>query len=64
VFGSQIIKDIDSVFGPDPFVYGIQANAKTFDIAQAFSVQQGLTERKQPWEELFPQEVIYSEESQ
>jgi 4,5-dihydroxyphthalate decarboxylase len=62
VFGSQIIKDIDDVFGTDPFVYGVQANAKAFDMVQDFSVQQGLTERKQPWEEIFPQEAIYMEE--
>ncbi len=62
VFGQHYLKEIDEVFGPDPFVYGVQANAKAFDLVQTFSVEQGLTERKQPWEEIFPQEVIYREE--
>jgi 4,5-dihydroxyphthalate decarboxylase len=62
VFGAHYLQEIDEVFGPDPFVYGVQANAKAFDMVQDFSVQQGLTERKQAWEEIFPQEVIYMDE--
>lgn len=62
VFGQHLLNEVDEVFGPDPFVYGIKANARAFDMAQTFSVQQGLTERKQPFDEIFPQEVIYSEE--
>jgi 4,5-dihydroxyphthalate decarboxylase len=62
VFGSHYIQEVDEIFGPDPFVYGIQPNARAFDMAQTFSVQQGLTERKQPLSEIFPQEVIYMEE--
>jgi 4,5-dihydroxyphthalate decarboxylase len=62
VFGEHYLKDIDEIFGPDPYTYGIKANAKVFDMAQTFSVQQGLTERKQPLDEIFPLEVIYREE--
>jgi 4,5-dihydroxyphthalate decarboxylase len=62
VFGPNYIREIDEVFGPDPFPYGIKANAKAFDMAQTFSVEQGLSGRKQPFEDIFPQEVIYSEE--
>ena len=62
VFGQLYLKELDEVFGPDPFPYGIKANTEAFDMAQTFSVQQGLTERKQPLEEIFPQEVIYREE--
>jgi 4,5-dihydroxyphthalate decarboxylase len=62
VFGPNYLKEIDEVFGADPYPYGIKANARAFDMAQTFSVEQGLTERKQPLEEIFPQEVIYSEE--
>ncbi|MFC1943468.1 hypothetical protein ACFLWO_02675 [Chloroflexota bacterium] len=62
VFGEHYLRDLDELFGPDPFPYGIRANAKAFDMAQTFSVQQGLTERKQPLDEIFPQEVFYSEE--
>jgi 4,5-dihydroxyphthalate decarboxylase len=62
VFGSYFLKDVEEVFGIDPFVYGVQANAVAFDMAQTFSVEQGLTEKKQPLDEIFPQEVIYMEE--
>lgn len=62
VFGQLYLKELDEIFGPDPFPYGIKANAKAFDMAQTFSIQQGLTERKQPLDEIFPQEVIYREE--
>ena len=62
VFGQHYLRDLDKLFGPDPFPYGIKANAKAFEMAQTFSVEQGLTERKQPLEEIFPQEVIYREE--
>ncbi|MFC2073162.1 hypothetical protein ACFLUU_10825, partial [Chloroflexota bacterium] len=62
VFGQQYFKELKEVFGPDPFPYGLKANAKAFDMAQTFSVEQGLTERKQPLDELFPQEIIYREE--
>jgi 4,5-dihydroxyphthalate decarboxylase len=62
VFGPNYLREVDEVFGADPFAYGIKANAIAFDMAQTFSVEQGLTARKQPWEDIFPQEVIYSEE--
>jgi len=62
VFGQHYLKDLDEIFGPDPFPYGIKANAKAYDMMQTFSVEQGLTERKQPLDEIFPQEIIYREE--
>jgi 4,5-dihydroxyphthalate decarboxylase len=62
VFGQHYLRELDEIFGPDPYPYGIKANAKAFDMAQTFSVQQELTERKQPLDEIFPQEVIYREE--
>ena len=62
VFGEHYLKDIDEIFGPDPYPYGIKANAEVFDMAQTFSMQQGLTERKQPSDEIFPIEVLYREE--
>jgi 4,5-dihydroxyphthalate decarboxylase len=62
VFGAHYLQEIEEIFGSDPYVYGVQVNAKAFDMVQGFSVQQGLTERKQPWDEIFPQEVIYMEE--
>jgi len=63
--GEQVmdaLRDLDEVFGQDPFPYGIKANSKAFDMAQTFSVEQGLTEKKQPLDELFPLEIIYREE--
>ena len=62
VFGENYLKEVDEVFGPDPYAYGIKANAKAFEMAQTFSVQQGLTECKQPLEEIVPLELIYREE--
>ena len=62
VFGQHYLRDLDETFGTDPFPYGVKVNAKAFDMAQTFSVEQGLTEKKQPFEEIFPEEVIISEE--
>ena len=62
VFGAQFQREVDEVFGNDPFAYGITANAKAFDMAQQFSVEQGLSAAKQPWDEIFPEEVFYREE--
>ncbi|MCH8991004.1 MAG: Ig-like domain-containing protein [Acidobacteria bacterium] len=38
-------------------------NAKAIDMVQTYSVEQGLTPRKQPLEEIFAEEVILAEES-
>jgi 4,5-dihydroxyphthalate decarboxylase len=62
VFGQQYFKELAEIFGPDPFPYGIKANAKALEMAQTFSLQQGLTERKQPLDEIFPEEIIFREE--
>lgn len=62
VFGEHYLQELDNIFGLDPFAYGIKPNAKSIDTAQTFSVQQGLTERKQPLDEIFPAEITYAEE--
>ncbi len=62
VFGQQYFKELGEIFGPDPFPYGLKANAKAFDMAQTFSVEQGLTAQKQPYDEIFPEEILYREE--
>jgi hypothetical protein len=62
VFGEDYLKEINSIFGLDPFSYGIKSNSRALDMAQTFSVEQGLTERKQPLDEIFPLELIYREE--
>jgi hypothetical protein len=50
------------VFGDDPYPYGVKANAKAIDMVQTFAVEQGFVDSKQPWEELFPEEVLLAEE--
>lgn len=63
VFAPLWLRQVEEIFGSDdPWPYGINANAKAIDMIQTFSVQQGLTERKQPWDELFPEELLLSEE--
>ena len=62
VFARSDLREQRRVFGDDPYVYGIKANAKAIDMVQTFSVEQGLTKQKQPWEELFPEEIFLAEE--
>ena len=62
VFGGQYLQELDEVFTRDPFPYGINANAKAFDMAQTFSVEQGLSKQKMAWDDIFPEEVMHSEE--
>jgi hypothetical protein len=45
-----------------PFAYGIKANRAAIDIVQQISVEQSLTPKVQPLEELFAQEVFFMEE--
>lgn len=62
VFGNQYMREVRELMGPDPFVYGIKANAKAIDMVQQISAEQSLTPRKQAIEEIFPQEVFIAEE--
>jgi 4,5-dihydroxyphthalate decarboxylase len=62
IFGQHYLKELDDIFGSDALPYGIKANAKAIEMAQAFSIEQGLTKSKQPLDEIFPPEVIYREE--
>jgi hypothetical protein len=48
--------------GADPFAYGVKANAAAIDMIQTISVEQSLTPRKQPLNEIFPTEVLIAEE--
>ena len=63
VFGPHYLRGLDEAFGIDSFPYGIKANAKAIDMAQTYSVQQKLTELKQPLDEIFPKEAFYREEA-
>lgn len=58
VFGKQALEEQRAIFGDDPYVDGLQANRAAVDMFQTFSLEQGLTSRKQPWEELFPAGVV------
>ncbi|MBI4200247.1 MAG: hypothetical protein HY535_07230 [Chloroflexi bacterium] len=62
LFGGHWLDQQKAVFGDDPYRYGLKANAKEIDLAQTYSAEQGLTPRKQPWEELFAEEVLVAEE--
>lgn len=62
LFADQWLKAQREVFGDDPYRYGLKANAKMVDTVQAYSVEQGLTERKLPLEELFAEEILIAEE--
>jgi 4,5-dihydroxyphthalate decarboxylase len=63
VFNQQYVQHERALFGDDPWVYGIKANAAAIDMVQTISVEQGLTSRKAPLEDLFPESVIVADES-
>jgi hypothetical protein len=48
--------------GDDPFPYGVKANAAAIDMVQTISVEQSLTPRKQPLNEVFSPEILIAEE--
>ncbi|HTE84090.1 MAG TPA: hypothetical protein VK821_05105 [Dehalococcoidia bacterium] len=58
IFSREDLEQQRSVFGDDPFAYGVKANAKAIDMVQTFSVEQGFTPKKQPLDELFPREIL------
>jgi 4,5-dihydroxyphthalate decarboxylase len=62
LFSSEIVREQQQAFGADPYQYGIKPNAKMIDNLLTYSVEQGLTERKPPLEELFPEELLIAEE--
>ncbi|MBI2361196.1 MAG: hypothetical protein HYV04_20210 [Deltaproteobacteria bacterium] len=62
LFGREELEEQRKIFGEDPFPYGIKANAKAFGLLQTYSVEQGLTARMQPWDELFAEEILIAEE--
>ena len=63
VSGMDQLEEQREIFGDDPFPYGLKANAKAIEMVQTFSVEQGLTKRKQPLEELFAEEIFVAEEA-
>jgi 4,5-dihydroxyphthalate decarboxylase len=47
------LEEMDKVFGPDPWPYGLEANRKTLETLTRYLVDQMLLEKPGPLEELF-----------
>jgi hypothetical protein len=62
VFSAQELADQQKIFGEDTHPYGVKVNAAAIDMVQTISMEQGLTEAKQPWDEIFPEEILITEE--
>ncbi len=62
VFTNQYMEEVRSIFGPDPFAYGVKRNLPATDFVQTISVEQSLTPKKQPLNEIFPEEILLAEE--
>jgi 4,5-dihydroxyphthalate decarboxylase len=63
VFNQTYVQTERALFGEDPWVYGVKANAAAIDMVQTISVEQGLTTRKAPLEDVFPESVLIADES-
>jgi 4,5-dihydroxyphthalate decarboxylase len=61
-FASAALARQRAVMGDDPYPYGLRNNARAIDMIQTFSAEQGLTPRKQAWNEIFPEEVLVMED--
>ena len=53
VFGSEYLAQTRSIFGEDPYPYGIRANRDMLETIIDYSYEQGLTKEKQKIEDLF-----------
>ncbi len=62
IFGVEQVRQQRDTFGDDPWKYGLVANQTMIDMVQTYSAEQGLTPKKQPWDEIFPEEILLSEE--
>lgn len=62
VFTNQYMEELNSIFGPDPFAYGVKPNRPAIDFVQTISVEQSLSPAKQPLDEIFPAEILLAEE--
>ena len=47
------IEEMDKVFGPDPWPYGVEENRKTLETGMGYMVQQGLIAKPIPIDDLF-----------
>jgi len=62
VFQNHYLDEVKRLMGKDPFAYGVAANAAAIDMVQTISMEQSLTPKKQPLDEIFPEEVLIAEE--
>lgn len=62
VFGGLYMEEIEQNLGKDPFAYGVKINTAAIDMVQTMSLEQGLTSRKQPLDEIFAEEIFIAEE--
>jgi 4,5-dihydroxyphthalate decarboxylase len=62
VFFQHYMDEVKNTIGADPFAYGVKANREAIDMVQQISVEQSLTPKKAPLEEIFPEELLISEE--
>jgi 4,5-dihydroxyphthalate decarboxylase len=58
VFGPQYMAQTRSIFGSDPYPYGIQSNAKMMQTMIDFSYEQGFIPRKLTFEEIFAPNIM------
>ena len=63
VFNQHYARSERALFGDDPWVYGVSANAPAIDMVQTISLEQGLTSRKAALQELFPETILIADES-
>ncbi|MGI0092376.1 MAG: hypothetical protein ACREBS_11775, partial [Nitrososphaerales archaeon] len=49
----DLTREVEDVFGPDPYPYGIKKNAKILDTITGYSLEQELSPRKAKIEDLF-----------
>ena len=58
VFGKYYLRELNEIFGPDPFPYGIKENRPMLDTIIDYSHEQGLTAEKLKLEDLFARSTL------
>ena len=62
VFQNHYLEEVKQIMGADPFAYGVKLNAAAIDMIQNISVEQSLSPKRQPLDEIFPKEILIAEE--
>ncbi|PZC46366.1 MAG: 4,5-dihydroxyphthalate decarboxylase [Chloroflexi bacterium] len=60
IFSRSQMEHQRSVFGDDPYKYGVKANAAVVDLVQTFGVEQGITPHKLPFKDFFAEGILDS----